>query len=125
MPAMIRLDLPVKPQDIRPPGRPLVERIAGVSSQGTRLSASTIRIPVHSRYGVEFVDARRAMHLGAASNAEVVRRRDGRVMRIQLHSFGDDLDLPGHKFQDKDMIHSHETATNPPRVWEHEKPCLA
>jgi len=48
----------------------------------------------------------------------VVRRRDGRVVQINLHSFGDDHNAPAGHGNPQALIHDHETATNPPRVWE-------
>jgi hypothetical protein len=67
---------------------------------------------------VEFVDSHRACALERAPNAEVVRRRDGRVVQINLLSYGDDHNAPAGHGNPQSLIHDHETATNPPRVWE-------
>jgi len=67
---------------------------------------------------MELVDCRRASALALAPNAEVVRRRDGRVFQINLLSHGDDHKARPSRGNPQSLIHDHETATNPPRVWE-------
>lgn len=67
---------------------------------------------------MELVDSRRAAALEGASNAEVVRRRDGRVVQINLLSFGDDHNSPAGHGNSQALIHDHETERNPPRVWD-------
>jgi hypothetical protein len=67
---------------------------------------------------MELVDSHRACALERAPNAEVVRRRDGRVVQINLLSFGDDHQARRGHGNPQSLIHDHETNTNPPRVWE-------
>jgi hypothetical protein len=68
---------------------------------------------------MELVDSHRASALALAPNVVVVRRRrDGRVVQINMLSFGDDHNARPGRGNPQAMIHDHETETNPPRVWE-------
>lgn len=97
-----------------------METIAGLSRQSRILPApSPDKIPIYSRYGKELVDPLRAAKLAQAPNAQVVRRRrDGRIVQINLFSFTDDYKLPSRRGNPQSEIHNQETETNPPRVWE-------
>jgi len=80
-----------------------------------------MKIPVYSRYGVEFVDPIRAAMIASAENAEVVRARNHRVVQINLLSYGDDHNHPSQHGNSRKFIRDTETETNPPRVYELKK----
>lgn len=77
------------------------------------------KIPVFSPYGdVEMADAIRVRQLRNAPNATfVIRRKDGRLMRIVLASHGDDFGCRARRGNPQSDVHHAETETNPPRVW--------
>lgn len=81
-----------------------------------------MKIPVYSRYGVEFVDPIRAAMIASAANAEVVRARNHRVVQINLLSHGDDHNHPSQHGNSRKFIRDTETETNPPRVYEFKHP---
>ena len=98
---------------------------SGPSRRALSTRRSVSSIPVFSQYGfLGHVEGVHAHHYACAPNAEI-RRRNGKITRIHLHDYGNDYALPERKVQDKDMIHNHETDTNPPRVWEFQKLCPA
>lgn len=53
----------------------------------------------------------------AAPNAQIIRRRDGQAVRIQLRALGDDTGLIVHRGNPRRYSHDHETDNNPDRVW--------
>jgi hypothetical protein len=56
--------------------------------------------------------------LRSAPNADfVIRRKDGRIMRINLTSYGDDYGRRGRRSNPQTDVHHAETDTNPPGVW--------
>ena len=66
---------------------------------------------------VEFASPHRAAELAKASNAIVVRRRTGEIVRVKLQSYGDDSNLRSMGGDGKHYSHDHETDTNPGGVW--------
>jgi hypothetical protein len=71
-------------------------------------------------YRVEYAKGRRLEQLMDAPNAAVVRRRkDGRVMQINLCSFGSDFWFKPFppKGDPRNYSHDNETKDNPPQVW--------
>jgi len=82
-----------------------------------------VPIPIYSQFGLLYhIPVNAVAHYRARPNAEVKTRR-GAISSIFLHDHGSDYDRPSHHGYDRDMIHSHETDTNPPRVWEHKRQC--
>jgi len=67
---------------------------------------------------MELVDLNRACALERAPNTVVRRRRDGRILQINLLSFSDDHNRRRRGGNPQSLIHDHESDTNPPRVWE-------
>lgn len=83
---------------------------------------SSVSIPVYSQYGLLYSIPIHALSRLPAN--AIAKRRHGKIASVFLMDFGSDYNKPSHGC-DRDGIHSHETDTNPPRVWEFEKPCLA
>ena len=88
-------------------------------------SAQASNIPVFTGYGkVEMADAVRVRQLEGALNAEFVRRhKDGRLMRINLYSHGDDYARRAHHDNPQSDVHNAETDTNPRNVWTYKRLC--
>lgn len=84
------------------------------------------RIPVYSKYGMQMVDPRRAAWLALAGNAEVVRRRrDHRILRINLRSHVDaDAEQRGAAGNPQKLTHCAATDTNPAGVWAFKRAAL-
>src|SRR3954471_20073660 len=83
------------------------------------------RIPVYSKYGMQMVDPRRAAWLARAGNAEVVRRRrDHRILRINLRSHVDADLAPGAAGNPQKLTHCAATDTNPAGVWAFKRAAL-
>jgi hypothetical protein len=78
-----------------------------------------IRIPVCNADGViiERVDPARARCLSAASNATVVRKRGGNVVRIMLASTADDSLEVAMRGNPRSYSHNHEAIDNPEKCW--------
>jgi hypothetical protein len=88
-------------------------------------SSGAVKVPVFTQYGlVEMADAARVRQLLTAPNAEFVRRRrDGKLMRINLTSHGEDYGRrPRHGNPQKD-VYSAESDDNPPNVWTFKRNC--
>lgn len=67
---------------------------------------------------LELADGARVARLARAPNAELVRRRrDGKLVEIQLHEAGDDSGKRGRAGNPRRYSHDHETEDNPENVW--------
>jgi hypothetical protein len=67
---------------------------------------------------IERADASRVHRLAAAPNAQAIRRRrDGKLVEIQLRAAGDDSNLKGRTGNPRRYSHDLETRDNPARVW--------
>jgi hypothetical protein len=88
---------------------------------------SALPVPVFSEYGlVEMADPVRVRQLLKAPNAEaVVRHKDGRLMRFQLHTYGDDYAVRSHHGNPQNNVTNAETDTNPRNVWAYKRHCGA
>jgi len=79
------------------------------------------RIPVRNGEGVIVervtLESARGRSLAAAPNAELVRKRKGEVVSINLRSSGDESDTPRLRAHPFKYSHNHENETNPENVW--------
>lgn len=78
------------------------------------------RIPVFAGgLAIDHVDAARARQLAKGRNIQAVRRRkDGKIVRLNLTNFGgSDEGLQWVRGNPRRYSHDHETERNPPRVW--------
>jgi hypothetical protein len=67
---------------------------------------------------LELADGARVARLARAANAELVRRRrDGKLVEIQLHEAGDDSAKRARLGNPRRYSHDHETDDNPENVW--------
>jgi hypothetical protein len=82
-------------------------------------------VPVFTQYGiVEMADAARVRQLTTAPNAEFVyRRKDGRLMRINLISYGEDYGRRGRHGNPQADVYKAESDDNPPNVWTFKRNC--
>jgi hypothetical protein len=82
-------------------------------------------IPVYTQYGItEMADAARVRQLRGAPNAQfVTRHKDGRIMRINLTSYGDDYGRRARASNPQKDVHHAETETNPAGVWTFKHQC--
>ncbi|MGA8764814.1 MAG: hypothetical protein WB562_18235 [Candidatus Sulfotelmatobacter sp.] len=83
------------------------------------------KIPVFTEYGaVEMADAARVRQLRNAPNAEfIIRRKDGRLMRIILHGHGSDYGRRARRGNAQKDIYNAESPDNPPKVWAFKRDC--
>lgn len=90
------------------------------------MAASRERILVETPYGVHYVSPGLAAVYALGRNAEAVRARGGRLVRVILrsHSEGDE-GLPSAHGNPQKHIHDSENDTNPPRSWEHKRRILS
>jgi hypothetical protein len=67
---------------------------------------------------IELCDQVRAERLAKHPNATAVRRRkDKKIVRIQLEQVSDESAIVVHRGNPRRYSHDHETEANPPRVW--------
>lgn len=88
-------------------------------------SLSAPKVPVYTQYGMlELADAARVRQLQAAANAVFIRRhKDGRLMRINLISYGEDYGRRGRQGNPQKDVYNAESDQNPPRVWDFKRHC--
>lgn len=68
--------------------------------------------------GLELADPSRVRQLAKAPNARLIRRRrDGKVVEIQLSAAGDDSARPERHTNPRRYSYDHETDENPSGVW--------
>jgi hypothetical protein len=68
---------------------------------------------------VELADPTRVSCLLAAPNVEAItRHRDGKLVELQLHDFGEDPNERAKRGISRAGAHDYETWTNPRGVWE-------
>jgi hypothetical protein len=66
----------------------------------------------------------RVRQLAHASNAEfVICHKDGRLVRIILHAYGDDYARRRRGGNPQNDVHNAETDTNPKNVWTFKRHC--
>lgn len=89
------------------------------------VAASRERILVETPYGVHYVSPGLAAVYALGRNAEAVRARGGRLVRVILrsHSGGDEA-LPSAHGNPQKTVHDSENSTNPPRAWEFKRHLL-
>jgi hypothetical protein len=68
---------------------------------------------------IELADQVRAERLATGANVDKVvrRRRDKKIVRIELKSVSDDSRLEIHRGNPRSYSHDHETEQNPRGVW--------
>lgn len=73
---------------------------------------------MHGPRCIELADTARVARLSQAPNVQLIRRRrDGKVVEIQVQEYGDDSQQPAHHGNPRAYSHDHETDSNPARVW--------
>lgn len=77
----------------------------------------TVEVYDHAGRLIEKANADRVKRLAAAPNAQIVRKRSGQVVQINLKNHGDDSNLVMHRGNPRRYSHDHENVVNPPRVW--------
>jgi hypothetical protein len=72
---------------------------------------------------IDLVSPERAAVIVRAVNARrVTRRKDRKLVEIQLTEHGNDFALPARRGNPAQNVHDRETETNPPRVWAFKTP---
>ena|ERR1700728_402201 len=84
-----------------------------------RSDDSETRVPVmHGRICLERVGPERLRYLLKAPNVEaVIRRRDRKIVELQVHDFGLESHVPSTGGNASTESHDHENQQNPPRCW--------
>lgn len=83
------------------------------------------KIIVETPYGARWVSPGLAAVYALGRNAEAVRSRGGRIVRVILRSYSDgDEKVPAAQGNAQKHVHDHENDTNPPHNWEYKRHAL-